>query len=484
MPRIIQASEYATPYDQETSLGAVLARSFGNLSKQMDERRLKQIEEDERKANAEAKKLQMETLQHQLKGMKLATKMDLFEQSTKAAQDAGQRAMEQAPPGLLEAALAERVSPPEVGPPAEAGLDRPPQVQIPGVEEFGIQPRMADPLAEAMGRRVSGEREALQAFLRKVTETQEMEKAKAAGKAEGEGRQLEKTVDLGDRTEYIYSDGTSEFKAKGAAPARAGSDSKLAQLFGTEDLPSGEEFLAMVPAADRALVKKIANYEADPAKIAGLRNDRRTALISMALQYDPNYAPSDAGARAKVVQDFKSGQSARNLTSINTVVSHIADLRKAAKELNNWSKIPSVANRIRLHGEKFLTGSPAMAGFKTAADAVVTETTRAFLGGVPPVTEIKEWRENIPLFGSPEEQQKSLDTILKLLAGRVGALKDQYERGMGKPMDFKFLSKEARKTLESLGYSMEGLDDEPAEAEVDRAQSPEEEALFQDMKRR
>ncbi|HUU89720.1 MAG TPA: hypothetical protein VM238_00765, partial [Phycisphaerae bacterium] len=46
----------------------------------------------------------------------------------------------------------------------------------------------------------------------------------------------------------------------------------------------------------------------------------------------------------------------------------------------------------------------------------------------------------------------------ELLAGRIGETNSQYERGMGKPKDFHFLSDKSRRILSGMGVEVDVID--------------------------
>jgi hypothetical protein len=72
--------------------------------------------------------------------------------------------------------------------------------------------------------------------------------------------------------------------------------------------------------------------------------------------------------------------------------------------------------------------------------------------------EIKKWLENISSSDSPEQINASIDEAIELLGSRLYALRDQYERGLGKPKDFKFLSAKSDELLRKIGADPRLLD--------------------------
>jgi hypothetical protein len=96
--------------------------------------------------------------------------------------------------------------------------------------------------------------------------------------------------------------------------------------------------------------------------------------------------------------------------------------------------------------------------FNTSATAVSGELATVFKSTSGTDQEIKEWRQNMDTAGSPEQIQAFVDQGIELLGGRLRALQMQYQTGLGKAKDFRFLSEPSLKILRNLGVDIESID--------------------------
>lgn len=237
---------------------------------------------------------------------------------------------------------------------------------------------------------------------------------------------------------------------------------------------SGEDYLKTV---DPALAKEARLYidgrRAFPTAGA-LRSPRVQQVIDIATQADPTLDAANAATRVATRKDFTSGTSAKNLTSLNTAIGHLASLKKAADALNNtWSPDFNAAiNRVQ---EKHL-GDKRVNDFQTAAQAFATEIAKVFKGtsGAPSLSELEDWKARIDPNMSPDQFAGFIQTANELLSSRIEAVGDTYNRGMGKSSDpITLLSPHAQQVYDSLsggaapeGKTAEALAGAPEGAQV------------------
>jgi len=482
-PPIIPFAAYGTQRDPRDSLGGALSHAFGSVFLARQEKEDREREKQDREFDQAKKKLEMETLQHRLRGMKLGAKMDALEMATQGALATGERELSRAPQELVEAATKERQFPAPVGPPSELGLPALPKVQIPGVEEFGIQPREASPVEEALTARVSTEREAARAFAERLFQEGQVAEERARIEAKYRkppsvgtfkpvlDKQTGETVLRTD--EQIASDpgrfGPKPEPQKGTELATAAWDKIIAQVPEGQDVPTGEDFLRLIPISERNLVKGIADYTLDPAKVASIRSGERQHIIDMTKQFDPSFDMSQYQARAGFLKELKSsrrGTAGGNIISLETSVKHLADLKKASDELENFP-VP-ILNRIKNVGLAQTTGDPRLASFKTAATGVEGELAAVFKGMGATDQEIRQWRAVFDASNSPAQIRAAIQQAVNLLAGRVEAIQNQYERVMGGPPKEPLLKKSTLKKLGDLGIDVSHLLPESEAFEVGR----------------
>ena len=203
------------------------------------------------------------------------------------------------------------------------------------------------------------------------------------------------------------------------------------------------------------VVKKLVNYEIPLPSGMALRTPYWQGILERAASYDPSFDASQYNVRMSLKRDFNSGKAALNKRSINTVIGHLEDLDKKTKALDNFNFTPwNYLENKRITA----LGDPRVVGYKNAAIAVQNELATLFKGVSGTDQEIKQWRETMSENQSPQQLKETIDTALKLVGSRMAALQQQYEDGMGKPKDFKFLSPKSEKILTKLGVDLSDFD--------------------------
>lgn len=215
------------------------------------------------------------------------------------------------------------------------------------------------------------------------------------------------------------------------------------------DKATGEEALADLNEGQKAFVKQMLDYKADPGSLSARKGDR-DKLILKAYQVDPSFDIGGYKTRYATRKDFTSGVAARNIRSINTVVNHIDELSNAIPQLNNGSF--QLVNKGK-NTFREVTGDPNISKFNFAADAVASELASVFKGtGSGTDAEIKAWRNKINNAQSPEQLRAEVDEAVRLMSGRMDALQNNYKEGIGKPVDFNMLSPKSRNILLGMGH--------------------------------
>lgn len=207
---------------------------------------------------------------------------------------------------------------------------------------------------------------------------------------------------------------------------------------------TGDEAMKGVDPNVARVVKQVAEYKIPLPSGFALRSPYWQNVLSLAAAYDPTFDATQYTVRLQLRKDMTSGKSANNIKSFNTAIAHLDTLEKRGEELHNRSFTPwnTLAN---LASQK--TGNAAVTNFLAAADAVSAEAATAFKGTAGTDQEIKAWRGSLDANMSPEQIDGAIGTITELLAGRIRETNSQYERGMGKPKDFHFLSDKSRAIL-------------------------------------
>lgn len=222
---------------------------------------------------------------------------------------------------------------------------------------------------------------------------------------------------------------------------------------------SGQAFLDTLdrPTADQ--IRGLAEGRIPFPTGMALRSPHWQRMVAMLSQYDPQFDAVNYNARHRTRQDFTAGRSAQNLTSFNTTIAHLDTLEQSIDGLNNsgfrsWNRL---ANAVS--AETNPRFAAAMQKFNAARTAVTDELTRAFRGTGGNVHDIVQWERNINAADSPEALRAVVRQAVELLHGRVAAVGDQYNRGMGTTRDpVQLLSPSAQRSWRRLTGEQPGSD--------------------------
>lgn len=211
---------------------------------------------------------------------------------------------------------------------------------------------------------------------------------------------------------------------------------------------SGPEVLKQFPPEVQSMVKAYIDGRMPVPTQAAMRNPQMMKIMELANQVDPTFDASNYAARAATAKDFSAGKAAVGVTALNTAMQHMLKLRSAGEALNNHSMpiINYVQNQIETG-----TGDARVTNFQTAANAVADEAARVFKGANLSDAEVKKWKESLGSSQSPAQLQGNLETLIDLLEGRMNALAEQYNKGLGKNIKgADLLSPEARASLDYI----------------------------------
>lgn len=190
---------------------------------------------------------------------------------------------------------------------------------------------------------------------------------------------------------------------------------------------TGDAYLQSLPEAMRSQVKAIVEGRMQPPSGFALKSPQIQSLMRAAAQYEPGFDLTKWSARASTAKDFSSGQAAKNVTSLNTVVGHLADLKEKADALDN-SRIP-LWNEV-VNAVSSASGSPEVNNFNLARNAVADELAKVFKGSGISDHEIAQWKGTLNAAQSPAQLKGAVKTAIGLMESRLVALNDQRDRGM------------------------------------------------------
>lgn len=192
----------------------------------------------------------------------------------------------------------------------------------------------------------------------------------------------------------------------------------------------GEEYLAELAKTNPGLAATVKSVE--EGRQAPPSINSRSPQARMILNHLYNaYPESDTTiwkSRNETRASFAKGVEGRAVTSLNTVMGHMWDLKEtvdklAGKNIKSWN---AVENAIRDH-----LGGSALADFKVARTAVSDELARVFQGaGVAAESEKQRWLDALSSSSSPEQFKRTLGRLTSLIDSRMHALESQHDRGM------------------------------------------------------
>lgn len=239
----------------------------------------------------------------------------------------------------------------------------------------------------------------------------------------------------------------------------------------TPDVPgdhtaTGDAYLQTLDPQTAAQVKALAEGRMAFPTGTALRSPYWQGMLGAVSQYDPSFDAVNYNARSKTRSGFTSGKEAQTVNALNTVAEHLGTLSDYADALNN-TRFP-LLNRV---ANTYLaeTGDPRIARFNTAKKAAADEVARVWRATGGSEADIQENLKNLDGAQSPEQLHAAIGTLVKLIGGKLAALQDQYQQGMGTTQQAKpLVSPEARsayeKVLQRAGMTDQNIGGAPAVA--------------------
>jgi len=234
-------------------------------------------------------------------------------------------------------------------------------------------------------------------------------------------------------------------------------------------LPVGQKYneaaLEGVDAGVKETIKKIVTYDIPLPSAFALSKPYWQNIIARASAYDPSFSALQYPVKFGVRKSFTSGKDKDNLVALNTAVGHINSLVKAKDELanSNWQMGNAAANILAKYfpvTEGLVERQGTVTGVKTKFNAVKGEMANIFKRSGATDQEIKSWNDTItdPSTATPASWKAFINGSLELMGSRIEALRSIYERGIGAPKDFAFLSDKSRGILKGLGVDVNAID--------------------------
>lgn len=204
------------------------------------------------------------------------------------------------------------------------------------------------------------------------------------------------------------------------------------------------------------MAEEIANYDlpTSQAKVRVQNPDVWAKMLATAgeLGYDAKEYPTRVASR----RDFTSGKAAQSITSLNTVIHHLGNALEANAKMSNTGMGPYVNAPINAVRRGF--GNPDVTAYETNANAVAEEMAKLLKGGVATKSEIDEWKASLSPNLSPDQLKQNIGEMMRLIAGRVDGLRNQWQSAYSRPRDLPFLDVNSRDVLKNHGFEPGAID--------------------------
>lgn len=176
------------------------------------------------------------------------------------------------------------------------------------------------------------------------------------------------------------------------------------------------------PTAIEPAAKAIAEGRAPYPTAMALRTPMGMALISKALELNPNLDATTYQTRQKAEKDFATGAQGNSVRSLNVAVQHINLLQNAAKALDsgNIPLMNSIANQIGIQ-----TGADPATTYNAIHGFVTDEISKAAIGGKTALGDRMKSGELLPANMSPAQRASQFQAVKGLLNGQLSGLRLQ-----------------------------------------------------------
>lgn len=215
---------------------------------------------------------------------------------------------------------------------------------------------------------------------------------------------------------------------------------------------SGDSYLQTLDPKIGDQVKALAEGRMQFPSGFALKSPYWQQMLQAVSAYDPNFDAVNYNARATTRKDFTSGKSAQNITALNTAISHLGTLSEHFDELGN-TDYPAINKAKNYLGNEFGFDKIQAATSSVGADATAVshELAKVFRQTGMSQAEIEDWEKKINTSNSPAQNKAVIDSAIDLMNGRLDAIGEQYNQGMGTTSDpMQLLSPHAQDTYQKL----------------------------------
>jgi len=215
---------------------------------------------------------------------------------------------------------------------------------------------------------------------------------------------------------------------------------------------SGNEAIKHLSPHDQILAKAVAEYEIPHTALG--RNSgspKKHNLLTAAKAYNPDFDIKQYDEKAKMRTDFASGARGKQVNNARTLINHLGQLSKMTEGLNNT--FSPVLNQGINYLESNVGGDARYNAFDTVAKAATTELAALLQGGNASVGQQtgQEFRSLLHSGQSPAQIKEGIAAMLKIAAGRVSSLQDEYQSSFKGKSRVPFFRDKEKQILQSVG---------------------------------
>ncbi len=214
---------------------------------------------------------------------------------------------------------------------------------------------------------------------------------------------------------------------------------------------TGDDLLKALPPSIASQVKGYAEGKL-PFSPYTLRSPAGQQIMQLVSQYDPTFDAANYQARAATRKSFTAGPDAGNITALNTALSHASSLQDAYDKLGNtdYGWLNTAKNAVQ-SASGDTDKQAAISKVQSTAHALSEELAKVFRSTGMAESDVKAWEKQIDTSATPAQSKAVLDSAVELMNGRLSALGEKYNQGMGttkQPLEL--LSPEAQKAYQKI----------------------------------
>lgn len=215
---------------------------------------------------------------------------------------------------------------------------------------------------------------------------------------------------------------------------------KLSPDASKEDI---EAFYASMPSDVAETVRGLAEYKIDPSKFASLRTDLRTSYLALASKATAGgFDMMEYPKRYKYISGIQdpSTFAGRNITSLNTVAHHLAQLDEEieANKGVNFKPMQTLRNWV-----EEITGDPNITDEKVVMKVVKDELEKALSGTVT-----QEALRDFDRIFNPnvgyDAKKNAVKTFVKIVKGRIQPYRQGFKQVMKRDENGEIINEESR----------------------------------------